>query len=187
MEQVCLAALHSLLPICAPVCVPPVPTLCQQHHTMARRPRRMGCWEMRGGMENKQETEGGRRWRGSGGRGAGWKEELRQEGEKDYKVEKRTKKRRLKMGVTFDVMPWTLKKRIDWMRKVKGQKVRPWGRHLGATWVAENSSITLSWFWKSFSEILSPLLPWWSSVHCCMLLYLYSRTEQHSWQSASLD
>lgn len=70
MEQVCLAALHSLLPICAPVCVPPVPTLCQQHHTIARRPRRMGCWEMRGGMESKQETEGGRRWRGSGVEGA---------------------------------------------------------------------------------------------------------------------
>lgn len=43
VEQVCLAAPHSLLPICAPVCVPPAPTLCQQHHTMARRPRREGC------------------------------------------------------------------------------------------------------------------------------------------------
>lgn len=57
MEQVCLAALHSLLPICAPFCVPPVPTLCQQHYTIARRPRRMGCWEMRGGMESKQEMQ----------------------------------------------------------------------------------------------------------------------------------
>lgn len=43
VEQVCLATPHSLLPICAPVCVPPAPTLCQQHHTMARRPRREGC------------------------------------------------------------------------------------------------------------------------------------------------
>lgn len=57
-------------------------------------------------MESKQETEGGReeverKW----GEGAGWKEELRQEGEEDYKVEKGTKKsRRLKMGVTFEVM-----------------------------------------------------------------------------------
>lgn len=80
-------------------------------------------------MESKQETEGGREggrwWRGSGGRGAGWKEELRQEGEEDYKVEKGTKKSRgLKMGVTFDVMLRTLKKRIDWMRKERGKKVR---------------------------------------------------------------
>lgn len=45
MEQVCLAALRSLLPICAPVCVPPAPTLCQQHHTTAWRPRRKGCGE----------------------------------------------------------------------------------------------------------------------------------------------
>lgn len=50
VEQVCLAAPHSLLPICAPVCVPPAPTLCQQHHTMARRPRREGCCETRGRM-----------------------------------------------------------------------------------------------------------------------------------------
>lgn len=57
-------------------------------------------------MESKQEMEGGReeveRKRGEGG---GWKEELRQEGEKDYKAEKGLKKSgRLKMGVTFDVM-----------------------------------------------------------------------------------
>lgn len=43
-------------------------------------------------MESKQETEGGRRWRGSGGRGGRWKKGLRQEGEKDYKAEKGLKK-----------------------------------------------------------------------------------------------
>lgn len=38
---------------------------------------------MRGGMESKQETEGG------GGEGVGeWKEELRQEGQEDYKTGK---------------------------------------------------------------------------------------------------
>lgn len=95
--------------------------------------------------------EGGRE--GGGGEevgGAGWKEELRQELEKDYKVEKGLKSGRLKMGVIFDMMLWTLKKRMDWMRKVKGQKVRSWGTHLGAACFAENSWITLSWFWKSF-------------------------------------
>lgn len=40
-------------------------------------------------MESKQEMEGGRgeverKW----GEGGGWKEELRKEGEKDYKAEK---------------------------------------------------------------------------------------------------
>lgn len=56
-------------------------------------------------MESKQETEGGREEVGrKWGGGGGWKEELKQEGETDYKAKKGLKSGRLKMGVTFDVM-----------------------------------------------------------------------------------
>lgn len=62
MEQVCRAALRSLLPICAPVCVPPAPTLCQQHRTTARRPRREGCGETeRIRSKRREQREGYRR------------------------------------------------------------------------------------------------------------------------------
>ncbi|TNN83641.1 hypothetical protein EYF80_006159 [Liparis tanakae] len=68
LTPVCLAALRSLLPICAPVCVPPAPTLCQQHHTTARETQERGMLRDGGeGWEEKREMDGGEEGGGGGG------------------------------------------------------------------------------------------------------------------------